>query len=181
MRIRALNPVITLRSALWFFAIFALVTFLVVRAHAADADLRVLLDTSKASPRAVEPLTERGILRDYRFAWTSLTQALEFSTLVPLEGPFAGAAKQVLKDTVLTQQRSGLTRQYVNQNHRVETVFYSPEGDVMELHDTAEYELRISDGGKIIHDEHVTMHYIVLMTPGADRWVVRQLQAIPKS
>jgi len=181
MRTRVLNPVMTLRRALCLFAIFASAVVLVIRAHAADTALQVLLDTSKASPRAVEPLTERGILRDYRFAWTSLTQALELSTLDPLEGPFAGAAKQVLKDTVLSQQRSGLSRQYVNQNHRVETVFYSPEGDVMELHDTAEFELRISDGGKIIHDDHVTMHYIVLMTPGADRWVVRQLQAVPKS
>jgi hypothetical protein len=69
----------------------------------------------------------------------------------------------------------------VDQNHRLEAVFYAPEGDVMELHDTAEYELRISDGGKIIHDEHVVMHYVVLMTPGADRWVIRQLQAVPQS
>jgi hemin uptake protein HemP len=159
-------------ACLWAFA---------VTARAADSAVQVQLDTKKASPRAVESLTERGILRDYRSAWTSIAQALEINTLDPLEGGFAGDAKQLLRDTVLSQQRSGLSQQYVNQNHKLETVFYAPEGDVMELHDTAEYELRISDGGKIIHEEHVVMHYVVLMTPGADRWVIRRLQAVPQS
>jgi hypothetical protein len=152
-----------------------------VFAHAADSAVQVQLDARKASPRAVEPLTERGILRDYRAAWMSIAQAFEVNTLDPLEGGFAGDAKQLLRDSVLSQQRSGLTQQYVNQTHKLETVFYAPEGDVMELHDTAEYQLRISDGGKVIHDEHVVMHFVVLMTPGADRWVIRRLQAVPQS
>ena len=50
----------------------------------------------------------------------------------------------------------------------------------MELHDTAEYQLQIRDGGRVIDDEHVVVHYIVLMTPAADRWVVRQFQAVPQ-
>jgi hypothetical protein len=25
------------------------------------------------------------------------------------------------------------------------------------------------------------MHFVVLMTPGADRWVIRRLQAVPQS
>jgi hypothetical protein len=62
----------------------------------------------------------------------------------------------------------------------VEAVFYAPEGDVMELHDTAEYQLQLLDGSKVIHDENVVMHYVVLMTPAADRWVVRQLQAVQR-
>lgn len=153
---------------------------LALSAFAADAAVQVQLDTKSATPRAVEPLTERGILRDYRFAWTSMAQALELNTLDPLEGPFAGEAKQLLRETVTSQQRSNLTREYANQSHRLEAVFYAPEGDVMELHDTAEYQLQVRDGGKVIHDEHVVMHYIVLMTPGADRWVIRQLQAVPQ-
>ncbi len=160
---------------------FVLATGAAVSAYGADAVVQVQLNAKKASPRAVESLTERGILRDYRFAWTSLAQALELNTFDPLEGPFAGEAKQVLHDTVASQRQSGLSRQYVNQTHHLEAVFYAPEGDVMELHDSAEYELRISDGGKIIHDEHVVMHFVVLMTPGADRWVIRQLQAVPSS
>jgi hypothetical protein len=148
--------------------------------YAADATAQVQLNVAKAGPRAVEDLTERGILRDYRFAWTSMAQALEFNTLDPLEGPFAGDAKKWLQETVSGQQRDGLSQRYLNQNHKLEAVFYAPEGDVMELHDTAEYQLQISDGGKLIHDEQVVMHYVVLMTPAADRWVVRQLQAVPQ-
>ena len=149
-------------------------------AYGADPAVQVQLDSQKASPRAVESLTERGILRDYRFAWTSMAQALEFNTFDPLEGPFAGDAKQWLRDTVVSQQTSGLSQRYSDQNHKLEAVFYAPEGDVIELHDTAEYQLQISDGGKLLRDEHVVLHFIVLMTPAADRWVIRQLQAVPQ-
>jgi len=160
-------------SAALFFLTFGSLTSL-----AADSAVQVQLDVKNAAPRAVEGLTERGILRDYRFAWTSIAQALELNTLDPLEGAFAGEAKESLRQTVASQQRANLSQQYGNQNHRLEAVFYAPEGDVMELHDTAEYQLRISDGGKLIHEDHVVMHYVVLMTPGADRWVIRQLQAV---
>ncbi len=146
---------------------------------AADST-QVKLDVKNSAPRQVESLTERGILRDYRFAWTSLAQAVEFNTLDPLDGPFVGDAKQWLRETILSQQKSGLSQRYLRQTHRLEAVFYASEGDVMELHDTAEYQLQISDGGKVIHDEHVTMHYVVLMTPGADRWVIRHLQSVPQ-
>src|SRR3984885_6756447 len=151
-----------------------------LNSYAADAAVEVQLDVKKASPRAIEELTERGILRDYRFAWTSMAQALEFNTFDPLEGPFAGDAKQWLRDTVVSQQKSGLSQRYSDQNHKLEAVFYAPEGDVIELHDTAEYQLQISDGGKLLRDEHVVLHFIVLMTPAADRWVIRQLQAVPQ-
>jgi hypothetical protein len=161
-------------------AVLALFLGSVLSSYAADPAVQVQLDVKKTSPRAVENLTERGILRDYRFAWTSMAQALEFNTLDPLEGPFAGDAKQWLHDTVISQQRSGLSQRYATQNHRLEAVFYAPEGDVMELHDTAEYDLQILGDGKIIHDERVVLHFVVLMTPGADRWVIRQLQAVPQ-
>lgn len=172
---------LSVRNGACLASLLCLLCVLGPRSYGADAAVRVTLDAKNAAPRAVESLTERGILRDYRFAWMSMAQALEVNTLDPLEGPFAGEAKQMLRDTVTSQQHSGLSRQYGNQTHRLEAVFYAPEGDVMELHDTAEYDLRISDGGKIIHEEHVLMHYVVLMTPGADRWVIRQLQAVPKS
>lgn len=148
--------------------------------HAADSAVQVQLAAKKAGPRAVESLTERGILRDYRFAWSSLSQAIEVNSLDPLEGPFVGEARQWLRDTVSKQQRSGLSQRYLQQTHRLEAVFYAPEGDVIELYDTAEYETQILEGGKILHDQHVTMHYVVLMTPGADRWMIRQLQAVPQ-
>src|SRR5271155_77806 len=177
---RILNRILSDRCIVPVAAVLALSLASVIFSYAADPTVQVQLDVKKASPRAVENLTERGILRDYRFAWTSMAQALEFNTLDPLEGPFAGDARQWLRDTVIGQQRSGLSQRYAAQNHKLEAVFYAPEGDVMELHDTAEYDLQISDGGKIIHDERVVLHFVVLMTPGADRWVIRLLQAVPQ-
>jgi hypothetical protein len=147
---------------------------------AADSSVRLQLDVSKAGPRAVESETEQVILRDYRFAWTSMAQALEVNSLDPLEGPFVGIAKKELEDRIVNQRRTGLSSRYVDQNHKVQAVFYAPEGDVIELHDTAEYQLQVMDGNKSIHDEHVVAHYVVLMNPAADRWVIRQVQAVPQ-
>ena len=149
-----------------------------VSSNAADSSARVQLDSSKASPRAVESRTEQAILRDYRFAWTSLAQALEFNTADPLEGPFVDTAKKSLSEKLTSQRRTGLSQRYLDQSHKLQAVFYAPEGDVIELHDTAEYQLQILDGSKVIHDEHVVQRYVVLMTPAADRWVVRQMQAV---
>ncbi len=146
----------------------------------ADSTPQVVLNTSKAAPRSVESLTERALLRDYRFAWVNLEQALESNSTAPLSGLFAGTAAEWLNEAVASQRSSGLTSRYLDQSHKVEAVFYAPEGDMIELHDTADYRLQILDGSKTIHDEHVVVHYVVLMTPGADRWVIRQLQAVPE-
>jgi hypothetical protein len=146
----------------------------------ADATPQVVLNTSKASPRSVESLTERALLRDYKFAWVNLEQALESNSTAPLSGLFAGSAGAWLNEAVASQRRSGLTSRYLDQSHKVEAVFYAPEGDMIELHDIADYRLQVLDGSKTIHDEHVVVRYVVLMTPGADRWVIRQLQAVPE-
>jgi len=144
---------------------------------AADAP-QVVLNVSKAGPRAVEPLTERSLVRDYKFAWSNLALALESNSEGPLNGLFVGNASNLLHQAVKNQQKNGLTSRYLNQSHKVEAVFYAPEGDVIELHDVAEYDYEILDAGKAIHNEHAIVHYVVLMTPGADRWVVRQLESV---
>jgi hemin uptake protein HemP len=148
-----------------FALLLALLLASSLNSYGADSAVKVQLDSTKAGPRSVESLTEQVILRDYRFAWTSIAQ---------------GEAKQWLSQTVTNQQRSSLSQRYVDQNHKVQAMFYAPEGDVIELHDTAEYQLQILDGGKLIHEEHVVVHYVVLMTPAADRWVIRHLQAVPQ-
>jgi hypothetical protein len=144
----------------------------------ADASLQMTLNVSKAAPRSVETLTQRALLRDYKFAWTNLAQALQTNSAAPVSGLFVGSANSWLRDAVSSQRRSGLSSRYSNQNHKVEAVFYAPEGDVIELHDVAEYDYQILDGSKAVHNEHAVVHYVVLMTPGADRWVVRQIQAV---
>jgi hypothetical protein len=169
-----------IRFAVAALALCGLLLSPVLKLHAADSAVEVQLDAKNAGARSVESLTARGILRDYRFAWTSLSHALESNSVDPLAGAFSGEASQWLRQTVASQQKSGLSRRYLGQSHQLEVVFYAPEGDVMELHDTAQYESQIRDKDTTIHDEHVVVHYIVLMTPGADRWVIRQLQAVPQ-
>jgi hypothetical protein len=164
----------TMKRALAVLFVLALTQFSV----GADDGSRVQLDAKKTGPRAIESLTQNAIVRDYRTAWNNMAQALESNSVGPLDGPFTGEAKTWLWQSVLSQQKTGLSRRYVDQNHKVEAVFYAPEGDVIELHDTADYQLQILDGGKVVQEEHVTAHYVVLMTPSADRWLVRHLQSV---
>jgi hypothetical protein len=160
--------------------IFVLLVAFPFRMNAADSAVQVQLNGTKAGPRAIESLTERAVTRDYRNAWTRLAQALEFSSLDLIEGAFTGDAKRVLTATIISQQKSGLRQRYTDQTHKLEAVFYAPEGDVIELHDTAEYQQQVLDGGKLIQNERVAIHYVVLMTPSADGWVVRYLQTVPQ-
>jgi hypothetical protein len=139
--------------------------------------VKLILET--AGSRAVEPLTERNIVRDYTAAWKTLAEASENSSADLLDSYFAGDAKTVFRRALSGQQTTGVTVRYLHQLHNLKALFYAPEGDVMELQDAAEYELQILSGKEVIHDEHVTVQYIVLMTPAADRWVVRHLQAVP--
>ena len=145
---------------------------------AAESSPQVTLDANKANPRVVEPLTQRAIIRDYKFAWGNIDSALAANSHTPLNGLLAGTASDWLKGVVDGQRQSGVTSRYLNQNHKLEAVFYAPAGDVIELHDTAEYDFEIHDGGKAVHSEHAIVHYVVLMTPAADRWVIRQLQSV---
>lgn len=156
------------------------VLFLSAGLFAQDNSPQVKLNISKSSPRSVEPLTQGAILRDYKFAWANLDSALQSNSAAPLNGLFAGTASDWLNDAVDHQRQSGITSAYLNQRHKVDAVFYAPAGDVIELHDAAEYDFAIRDNSKTIHQEHAIVRYVVLMTPAADRWVIRQLQAVPQ-
>src|SRR5271167_2499159 len=78
----------------------------------ADSTPQVILNTTKAGPRSVESLTERALLRDYKFAWVNLEQALESNSTAPLSGLFAGTASAWLNEAVAGQGRSGVTSRY---------------------------------------------------------------------
>jgi hypothetical protein len=145
----------------------------------ADApDIAVQLDISRAGPRKIEPQTEGRILADYRLSWANIAQGLSANDAGPFDAVFVGAAKKSLDTRVADQRRSGVTTRYSNQTHQLQAVFYAPEGDLVELHDTADLDIQVLAGGKVIHDDHGVHHYVVLMTPGADRWVVRELTEV---
>lgn len=161
-------------------ALSALLLFVASSAFSAPVDSapEVTLNVSNVGPRSMEALTQRSVLRDYKFGWSNLAEAFEKNSTGAVNGLFAGTANTWLNDDVQSQIRAGLTSRYLNQHHKVDVVFYAPEGDLIELHDTAEYDYQILDGSKTIHSEHAVVHYVVLMTPGADRWVIRQLQSV---
>ncbi|HET8825045.1 MAG TPA: hypothetical protein VFM77_07945, partial [Terriglobales bacterium] len=95
-----------------------------------------------------------------------------------LDGYFAGLAKQDLGNRVKSQIKNGMHTRYQDRGHKLEAIFYAPAGDAMQLRDHAQFDIQVLDGDKVIYDEPVNAEYIVLMTPGADRWLVRQMQAI---
>ena len=162
--------------------IVAILLLSVVAYHlraAADNEVpRVQLNTDNIGPRPIEDLTSKSVPRDYALAWQTLEQALEENQTGLLDGYFTGLAKQDLAQRVNTQTKSEMSTRFTDRGHKLEAVFYSPAGDVMELRDHAQYDMQIMDGGKVIYEEPVSTEYVVLMTPGADRWLVRQLQAL---
>lgn len=148
-----------------------------LRASAEDHLPRVQLNAGDISPRPLEDLTAKSVPRDYALAWQTLAQALSSNKTGLLDGYFTGLAKQDFTQRINSQIKSGLQTRYTDRGHKLEAVFYSPAGDVMELRDNAQFDMEVLDGGRIIYEEPVNAQFIVLMTPGADRWLVRQLQA----
>jgi len=161
--------------------LFAIMLLGVVAYHlgaAADDHLpRVQLNADNLSPRPIEDLTAKSIPRDYALAWQTLAQAFTDNKAGLLDAYFTGLAKQDFAQRINSQIKSGLQTRYTDRGHRLEALFYSPAGDVMELRDHAQFDMQLVDAGKVIYEEPVNTDFIVLMTPGADRWLVRQLQA----
>jgi hypothetical protein len=143
--------------------------------YAAEVNLSV----AHAGPRTVEEQTGRAILRDYSAAWASRTAALQNNDVAALGDYWVGFARQDVADAIAGQRQSGVSVRYIDRGHRVEAMFYSPEGSALELHHTNEIEHQILDGSSVIHSERVTAHYIVVMTPTSDRWQVRLMQSVP--
>ena len=140
---------------------------------------RVELNADNIGPRQIEDLTSKSVPRDYGFAWQTMEQALDENRPSLLDGYFTGFAKQDLGNRVMSQIKSGLHTRYQDRGHQLEAIFYAPAGDVMQLRDRAQFDVQVLDGDKVIYEEPVDAEYMVLMTPGADRWMVRQIQAVP--
>ena len=146
---------------------------------AADSEVpHVEFNADNIGPRQIEDLTSKSVPRDYGLAWQTMEQALNDNRAGLLDGYFTGIAKQDFKDRVKSQITSGMHTRYVDRGHKLEAMFYAPAGDAMQLRDHAQFDLQVLDGDKVIYNEPVNAEYIVLMTPGADRWLVRQMQAI---
>ncbi len=156
-------------------AICSPVLFRVVHA---DSLPQVKLNADGIGPRSIEELTGRNVTRDYAYAWRDLAAASRSNRAELLNDYFTGFAKDHLTQRIADQKRTGVTIRYTDRGHNVKAFFYSPDGGEMQLLDSAQLDLEILDGDKVIHHETVTQAYLVLMTPGADRWFVRSLTAV---
>lgn len=147
-------------------------------AAAAQSLPQVHLDAEGLSPRPIEQLTGTAIARDYALAWRDMASASESGQPASLSEEFVGFAKERLAQRVAEQNRTGVHVRIVDHGHHLKAVFYSADGSAMQLFDHAELEIQIFDGGKLLDTENVPHEYVVLMTPGADRWYVRDLEEV---
>jgi len=141
---------------------------------------RVTLNAESIGPRRIEQKTGETVTRDYAQAWQDLADSLESNRTGLLNDHFTGKAKERLTQRISEQQKNGLRTRYVDHGHQVKAVFYSPDGGEMQLQDQAQIELQVFDGQKMIYTTNATSKYLVLMTPGADRWYVRSLETVPE-
>lgn len=148
----------------------------------ADGSLpQVSLNADNLGPRSIEERTSQVIPRDYANAWQTMAQALDQNRSDLLDGYFTGLAKQHFLQLISDQKKTGVRIRYQDHGHKLDAVFYSPAGDAMQLRDHAHLEIDVMDGDKVIHNEEVNLQYTVLMTPGADRWLVRDLETVPEA
>ncbi len=129
-----------------------------------------------AQPREVEDSTQQSIMRDYAAAWKGLNAALSKNTTGPLNENFTGFALDKLTQRVKDQQQSGITTRLVDHGHKVEALFYAPDGSSIELRDTATVETQVMDGNTVIHSDQAQVRYYAVMTGAEDRWKVRILE-----
>lgn len=146
--------------------------------YAADPTASVAFTSAHSQPRPVEDLTEKAIVREYSAAWQNLARALKDNNPDILQESFVGAAQQKFAKQIAEQKAAGISTNYIDRGHKIDVLFYSPEGSSMQFRDTADLEVQLLENGKIIHSEPVQQQYVGLMTVYGDRWRVRVLQAV---
>ncbi len=139
---------------------------------------QVHLDADGLEPRPIEELTGTSIARNYATAWREMAGALESSDGEKIGDGFVGVAKDRILQRIAEQKQTGVRVRIVDHGHRVKAVFYSSDGTAMQLVDRAQLEIQTFDGNKLLDTQNSVHQYIVLMTPGADRWYVRDLEEV---
>jgi hypothetical protein len=131
-------------------------------------------------PRLPEKTTQTAVVRDYLYAWKSLSQAFDENRPDLLDPSFVGLAKEKLAETVQEQKELGMKTRYRDVAHDLKLVFYSPEGLSIQLLDMVDYEVQILDHGQVQAIQHVRARYVAVLTPTEVRWKARVFQAQPQ-
>lgn len=132
--------------------------------------------------RPVEPLTEKAVVRDYLQSWQSMRTALDHNQAQALDPDFVGTARTKLAQTVDQQAAMGIHARYQDASHHLQIVFYSPNGLSIQLVDNVTYNEEVFDRkGQALASHRIHARYLVVLTPAANRWQVRILQASPQS
>jgi hypothetical protein len=159
-------------------------TFLIVCVSlAASVDLAaaqavVRVDAAHVKgPRTLNEQTRTAAIRDYLQSWQTLSNALAQNRADLLDADFVGTARDRLANTIREQAALGIRTHYRDRAHDIQVVFYSPEGLSIELIDTADYDVELTDGNQAVTTEPAHARYIVVLTPSEVRWRVRVLQA----
>jgi hypothetical protein len=142
--------------------------------------VQVRLDASRIQPRPLEDLTGQSIVKRYSTAWKNMETALAESRPDVLDESFVGYAYDKLLSQVKQQQKNGLSARYIDHGHQVAATFYSPEGSAVQLQDTAQLEIQLLDGSKVVSTQNVTRKYIAVVTVVDDGWKVRVLDSVPE-
>jgi hypothetical protein len=140
--------------------------------------IAVQLDADGLAPRPIEGLTGTTIVRHYAQAWHDMADALDSGRVERLGDDFTGFARDRLIQRIAAQNRTGVHMRIVDHGHHLKAVFYSTDGTVMQLFDQAQLEIQTFDGNKLLDTQTVPHEYMVLMTPGADRWYIRDLEEV---
>ena len=138
----------------------------------------VHLDADELAPRPIEELTGTRIAQSYALAWQDLARALESGHPGNLADEFTGFAKENLLKRIAEQNQTGVHVQILDHGHHLKAIFYSTDGAAMQLIDDAQLEIQTFDGNKLLDTQNVPRRYMVLMTPGADRWYIRDLEEV---
>jgi aromatic ring-opening dioxygenase LigB subunit len=127
--------------------------------------------------RPLEKQTESAVVRDYLESWRTLNTALSENNAAVLNADFIGFAHDKLAETIAEQSKAGIQTRYQDLSHDLQFVFYSPEGQSIQLIDTVEYSEQLLDHGKVVTTQRIKARYVVVLTPAQVRWQVRVFQA----
>jgi len=177
------SPITSNRLAYFLLALLFLLTSIptiILHAKAWDQadNSRFDFAAGNVGPRELEDQTQNAIKREYAAAWKNMAEALQQNRTDLVDQNFVGAERDQLRRQIDQQKKNGMSSKLDDRSHKVEFVFYSPEGTAIELRDTVELEQQTLDGAKQIHSETTTQKYIVIFTLVEDRWKVRTLQQV---